>query len=224
MILVCLILLLFSFLFYASYSMRLGVYMCAFCRKQTDEKIVALTFDDGPDATQTPKVLDVLKASNTPATFFCIGSQVGGNEHIIRRMAAEGHTLGNHSYVHSSTFPLLSTRAMTADMVLCQQTLKAIWPGEVTWFRPPFGVTNPTVARVVKHLGYLPIGWNIRTFDTTSSSHDKILKRIDKQLRPGSVILLHDRVPGSERLLAEILNLLCRRGYRVVSLKTMLDS
>ena len=103
MIIVCLLLcllLLLSFLVYASYSIQSGIYLRSFCKKHTAEKIVALTFDDGPDSLQTPKVLQVLKEYQVTACFFCIGHKVKGNEAILQKMVAEGHLIGNHSYRH----------------------------------------------------------------------------------------------------------------------------
>ena len=96
MIIVCLLLcllLLLSFLVYASYSIQSGIYLRSFCKKHTAEKIVALTFDDGPDSLQTPKVLQVLKEYQVTACFFCIGHKVKGNEAILQKMVAEGHLI-----------------------------------------------------------------------------------------------------------------------------------
>lgn len=208
-----LILLVLVFLFYASYSIQAGIYLKACCRIPTDEKIVILTFDDGPDEFQTPKVLDVLKEYGVTATFFCIGSKVKGNEAIVRRIVEEGHSIGNHSYTHTWRFPLLSTEKMKADLLLCQEQLEEVTKQKVSLFRPPYGVTNPTIAKAVNELGYRTIGWNIRTLDTQSLSHDKIIKRIRRRLRPGAVLLLHDRMPESDILLKRILDELGRKGY-----------
>lgn len=222
LIIIILIVALCTFLFYASYSINSGVYLHAFCRKNTDEKIVALTFDDGPDSTQTPLVLDVLKSRNIPAAFFCIGHKLAGNEDIVRRIDAEGHIVGNHSYAHIEVFPLRTTRIINADLMHCQHILEDILKKEIKWFRPPFGVTNPPIARAVEQLGYTVIGWNIRTMDTQRISHEQILQRIRKRLRPGSVILMHDRMPQSDVLLIKVLDLLEGEGYRIVGLNEMI--
>lgn len=207
-----------AFLFYASYSIQAGVYLKALCRKQTEEKVVALTFDDGPDPVQTPRILDVLKEYSVSATFFCIGSQIEGNEELLRRIIGEGHSIGNHSYTHTWKFPLYPAKRMKADLERCQYLLEGATGQKINTFRPPYGVTNPTIAKVIKALGYQTIGWNIRTLDTQLSSHNRIIKRIARRLRPGSIILLHDRMPQSEMLLREILDELNRKEYRVVTL------
>jgi peptidoglycan/xylan/chitin deacetylase (PgdA/CDA1 family) len=211
-------------LFYASFSIRAGIYLKAFCRRQTDEQVVALTFDDGPDCIQTPKVLDVLKEYGAKATFFCIGSSITGNESIVERIIAEGHTIGNHAYTHSWQFPFFSALRMSKDMEQCRLLLEKVSHRKVDWFRPPFGVTNPVIAKTVKKLTYKVIGWNIRSLDTQLSSHSKIIQRICKKMRPGSIILLHDRLPGSELLVRMLIEELESRQYKIIGLESMIES
>ena len=95
-----------AYFFYASYSIRACIYMRVFCCKKTEEKIIAITFDDGPDPIQTPKVLKVLREKHIPACFFCIGNKIKGNEELLRQIIKEGHRIGNHSFSHSGYFPL----------------------------------------------------------------------------------------------------------------------
>ena len=111
---------------------------------------------------------------------------------------------------------------MKKDLQACQFALERVTSQKIKLFRPPFGVTNPTIAKAVCILGYTPVGWNIRTLDTLQPSKEKVLKRIQKRLRPGSIILLHDRMPDSDLLLKEILNLIKEQGYTVVRLDSML--
>lgn len=210
-------------LFYASYSIRAGIYLSSFCRKKTEEKIVALTFDDGPDAVQTPKILNVLEEYGVQACFFCIGKKVEGNEALVQEIVRRGHLIGNHSYAHSPLLPCYSLSKLKKDFLACQLTLEKVTLQSVRLFRPPFGVTNPTVAKAVRDLGYISVGWNIRSFDTCISDRYHVLRRIKRFLRPGSVILLHDRLPDSERLLTDLLTYLGQEGYRVVRLDSMLD-
>ena len=218
MIIGCLVLcllLILSVLVYASYSIKAGIYLRSFCQKQTAEKIVSLTFDDGPDSVQTPKVLEVLKAYQVNACFFCIGKQIKGNEKLLQQMIAEGHLIGNHSYTHSPLFPVYPLSKMKKDLQTCQCELERVTSQPVSLFRPPFGVTNPTIAKAVRQLGYTSIGWSIRTLDTQQAP-DKVLARIRKRLEPGAIILLHDRMPDSDQLVKQILDLLKEQGYTVV--------
>lgn len=232
------------FMVWASASIRSGVYVRAFCREKTDRKVVYLTFDDGPHPPETERVLDVLRERGARATFFLIGSKVSGNEAVLRRMLEEGHTLGLHTYSHAGTFPLLSFDKMLADVNEGKRAVESVAGRKISLFRPPFGVTNPTIAKVVRTLGLQTVGWDVRSFDTVSckpsehscksseysckqsgysckqSGHDwyvPVVERIMKQVRPGSVILLHDRLDGASDLLSLLLDSLAASGYDFTS-------
>lgn len=214
------------FMVWASASIRSGVYVRAFCREKTDRKVVYLTFDDGPHPPETERVLDVLRERGARATFFLIGSKVSGNEAVLRRMLEEGHALGLHTYSHAGTFPLLSFDKMLADVNEGKRAVESVAGKKISLFRPPFGVTNPTIAKVIRTLGLQTVGWDVRSFDTMfckssehsckQSGHDwyvPVVERIMKQVRPGSVILLHDRLYGASDLLALLLDNLAASGY-----------
>lgn len=214
------------FMVWASASIRSGVYVRAFCREKTDRKVVYLTFDDGPHSPETERVLDVLREHGARATFFLIGSKVSGNEALLRRMLEEGHALGLHTYNHAGTFPLLSFDKMLADVNEGKRAVESVAGKKISLFRPPFGVTNPTIAKVIRTLGLQTVGWDVRSFDTMfckssehsckQSGHDwyvPVVERIMKQVRPGSVILLHDRLDGASELLALLLDSLAASGY-----------
>ena len=235
------------FMVWASASIRSGVYVRAFCREKTDRKVVYLTFDDGPHPPETERVLDVLRERGARATFFLIGSKVSGNEAVLRRMLEEGHALGLHTYSHAGTFPLLSFDKMLADVNEGKRAVESVAGKKISLFRPPFGVTNPTIAKVIRTLGLHTVGWDVRSFDTMfckssehsckqsgysckqsghsckssehsckQSGHDwyvPVVERIMKQVRPGSVILLHDRLYGASDLLALLLDNLAASGY-----------
>lgn len=235
------------FMVWASASIRSGVYVRAFCREKTDRKVVYLTFDDGPHPPETERVLDVLRERGARATFFLIGSKVSGNEAVLRRMLEEGHALGLHTYSHAGTFPLLSFDKMLADVNEGKRAVESVAGKKISLFRPPFGVTNPTISKVVRTLGLQTVGWDVRSFDTMfckssehsckqsgysckqsehsckqsgysckQSGHDwyvPVVERIMKQVRPGSVILLHDRLDGASELLSLLLDSLAASGY-----------
>lgn len=235
------------FMVWASASIRSGVYVRAFCREKTDRKVVYLTFDDGPHPPETERVLDVLRERGARATFFLIGSKVSGNEAVLRRMLEEGHALGLHTYSHAGTFPLMSFDKMLADVNEGKRAVESVAGKKVSLFRPPFGVTNPTISKVIRTLGLQTVGWDVRSFDTMfckssehsckssehsckqsgysckqsehsckQSGHDwyvPVVERIMKQVRPGSVILLHDRLVGASELLALLLDSLAASGY-----------
>lgn len=235
------------FMVWASASIRSGVYVRAFCREKTDRKVVYLTFDDGPHPPETERVLDVLRERGARATFFLIGSKISGNEAVLRRMLEEGHALGLHTYSHAGTFPLLSFDKMLTDVNEGKRAVESVAGKKISLFRPPFGVTNPTIAKVVRTLRLQTVGWDVRSLDTMfckssehsckqsgysckqsehsckqsgysckQSGHDwyvPVVERIMKQVRPGSVILLHDRLDGASELLALLLDSLAASGY-----------
>ncbi|MDR3132595.1 MAG: polysaccharide deacetylase family protein [Prevotellaceae bacterium] len=203
------------FLVYASAAIRSGVYLKALCRLPADEKVVALTFDDGPDSATTPKILDVLSHYKIPALFFCTGHKTEGQEDLLQRMVDEGHGLGNHSYGHSVFFPLLPLARMKEDIQKCEERLQR-FTHRRPFFRPPFGVTNPTVAKAAAQLGYRTMGWNVRSFDTVKKNYRSVAKRINKRLQPGNIILLHDATPAMPELLNDIIHYAQQQGYRFV--------
>ncbi|MCQ2194907.1 MAG: polysaccharide deacetylase family protein [Paludibacteraceae bacterium] len=214
-LIVILALLLVAFMVYASYSISSGVYVKAFCKKRTTDKIVALTFDDGPHPENTPKVLDILAEWEVEAAFFCIGKNVEAHPEIVERMFSEGHLVGNHSYSHCNSFPLMGVKKMVEDIRKTDELIANVTGSPVHFFRPPFGITNPLVRDALSQFNYNVIGWNVRSFDTMSASVDEVYRRVIKQIKPGSVILLHDRLSVAPELLSRLLRYLSDEGYEV---------
>lgn len=210
------------FLIHASYSMRSGIHIKALCRNGNKGRVVALTFDDGPDKEQTPKVLDALKTHNVKACFFCMGRKIKGNEALLLRMKEEGHLIGNHSFNHFFSFPLYSSLRMKEELRDCEQAIEEVTKNKTRLFRPPFGVTNPVVAKAVKAMDYITIGWSIRSLDTCMSEN-AALRRIKRRLKPGAVILLHDPLPLSDSLLRKVLELIKENHYTIERVDKLFD-
>ena len=216
-------LLLSAFYVYTSFDLSFGYYLRAFCRKPTNEKTVALTFDDGPHPEHTPRVLDILKQYDVQATFFLIGRRIAGNEEIVRRIHAEGHQTGNHSFSHTNTFPFYGAKRMAADMLQCGQAICQVTGCVPEWFRPPFGVTNPNVAKAVKIRNYKVAGWSIRSLDTVKSDKEKVVRRIVSRLRPGAVVLLHDHLPNTPYIVEQIIRQAKEKGYDFVTVEQLFE-
>lgn len=204
------------YLFWASYYIGSGVYIKAKCKVETKEKSVYLTFDDGPSA-HTQAVLDVLKHHNAKAIFFIIGKNAEEHPETVKQIVEEGHLIGNHSYCHKGTFPLMRSKAIAEDIQHCNQILEKATGSTPKLFRPPFGVTNPLIASGLEetHWEHTTIGWDVRSYDTMEGGIDKILKRITDQIMPGSIILLHDRMDFSAELLEKLLLYLEGNGWKV---------
>lgn len=206
-----------------SASVRASWYLRMRCRARRAGRRVALTFDDGPDPQRTPAVLDLLARQGVRATFFVVGARAEAHPELVRRMVAEGHVVGNHSYTHSWRFPLRSLGRTMEELYRTGEVLHRITGRQPRLFRPPFGVTNPTIARAVRRLGLDPVGWSIRSLDTMGQSPERVAARILRRLHPGAVILLHDRCAGSERLVGLLVEGLRSRGLEPVTLPELFD-
>jgi len=219
------IILVFVYLFlsvFLSFFIRSGFHMRAYCKKETKEKIIALTFDDGPDPEITPTILDILKGKAN-ATFFCIGSRIEGNEQIIKRMDTESHLIGNHSYSHSNWFDLFSSTRMKNEFIQTDQKIFAITGKKPLLFRPPYGVINPLLKKALRSFNYHVIGFSNRPWDTMTKNKGRILDRLIIKLKPGDVVLLHDSVPQSIPVLERFLRFIEENGFTVVSLAELFE-
>lgn len=207
---------------WGSYHLQTNFFVKAFHKGSTSEKIVALTFDDGPTPGITEEVLSILKENNTPATFFLIGNQISDNVSIVNQILADGHLVGNHSFSHSNRIGFFRSAKFKEEIVSTNEVLQSVTGKAVNWYRPPFGVSNPIIAKEVTELGMDVIGWNIRTYDTVRKDPEAILKAVKGGLCPGSVILLHDRFEYSGAALRLILGYLTQEGYTVVGLNKLI--
>jgi len=205
---------------------RLQFFLPVTCRGPRTRKAVALTFDDGPDAEATPKLLDLLARLNVKATFFCVGSKLEQNLELGRRMVAEGHLLGNHGFSHSYRTNLFSVADLRTDLARCQDVLSKATGQAAKWFRPPVGLTNPRVARVVRELGLATVGWSAGGGDQQAKSAEEIVARVRRGVAPGAIILLHDAGGTGTVLLAameQLINELRREGYQICRLDELLS-
>ncbi|MED7952915.1 polysaccharide deacetylase family protein [Streptomyces sp. BE303] len=188
--------------------------------------MVALTFDDGPDPEFTPQVLDVLRRYDAPAAFFCIGLHVLAHPGVVRRTAAEGHTLGNHSWSHAY-LPDLGPIGLREQLGHTSEALAeaAGLDGPVGWLRPPYGGRSPELLDTVADLGLTTVLWDVETNDWALPGPEVIAERVFRQVRPGSVVLMHDG--GGDRAqtvaaLPTVITGLRERGYRLVGLGELL--
>jgi len=190
--------------------------------------MVALTFDDGPDAVYTPQVLDILKAAGVHATFFFTGHRVETYPDVARRTVREGNEIGNHSYDHPNL-----TRVSAAEVASQLRRTDAIirqWAGvEPRLFRPPYGKYNDTVLQVAKDLGYQVILWSTDSLDWESLTADQIVRNAAPGIAPGGIILMHSASGGPQEVLTGTIRALPRiirnarnQGLRLVTVSEML--
>lgn len=153
---------------------------------------VALTFDDGPDAAATPRLLDLLREHRATATFFVVGERVRALPTLCRRMRDEGHTLGNHGDHHAWTAPFRLGPRLHRDLLACQDAVAAATGAAPRWHRPPYGVRNHATHPVCARLGLAIAGWSVRGLDLPGAAPERVLARLRPGLRPGAIVLLHD--------------------------------
>ncbi|MGJ8591512.1 MAG: polysaccharide deacetylase family protein [Aquaticitalea sp.] len=186
-------------------------------------KKIAITFDDGPHLEFTPKVLQLLNDYHAKASFFCIGRQIKKHPELLKQIDADGHDIGNHSYTHGTTIDFKSTESWLDELKKTDQAIFKVIGKKTTLFRPPFGVTTPNLAKAIKVTGHKLVGWNIRSFDTALGNREKILKRILKDVKPGSVILLHDTHEHIEYVLEQLLQFLEKHDYEMVTINELIN-
>ena len=162
-----------------------------------DPSEIALTFDDGPNETATPMLLDLLARHNVPATFFCIGSFARLQPKLVRDIVAAGHRLGNHTMTHPRLSLQTGTR-VRRELADCNALLEDLTGLAVRYFRPPFGARRPVVMRAARELDLTPVMWNVMGFDWKPIGVDGILRNLElglarnRQRGRASNLLLHD--------------------------------
>lgn len=180
---------------------------------------VCLTFDDGPQEASS-SILDILKTHQVSAIFFVIGQNIDKNPAILKRMHEEGHQIGNHSFAHKPSFDWQNVTQMKAEIMATNHRIAAITGTTPYLFRPPFGVTNPNLAKAIKETNMTSVGWNMRSYDTIAKDEQALLNKILKGTKDGSIILLHDACAITAKILPKLITELRQRGYEFTTLKS----
>ena len=206
------------------------VYGRTFIGLQPGSRLLALTYDDGPNDPYTAQMMDVLDRHQVKATFFLIGRFVQQRPEIARALVEAGHVLGVHTWDHPN---LIFASAAEVRRQL-QQTQQAIFDATgvtATLFRPPFGGRRPSTLRVARSCGLQTVMWNVTCYDWKAESADEIVKHAERQICGGSVILLHDgeyhrigvdrsrSVAASDRILKRYRS----EGYEFVTIPQMIE-
>jgi peptidoglycan/xylan/chitin deacetylase (PgdA/CDA1 family) len=170
---------------------RWNFYCRSVCRGSRGKNRVALTFDDGPNETVTPAILDLLRDEKVEAAFFCVGRNVERFPEIAARAAAEGHLLANHTYRHPWFICMLWRTQLSRELRLGQESIEKIAGAKPRFVRPPMGMTSLHFPGVLKAMGLTVVGWDVRSLDTIVSTK-RAIARINRLTRDGSIVLLHD--------------------------------
>lgn len=185
-------------------------------------KAISLTFDDGPDPDSTPRILDTLLENNLQATFFVIGRKAVNHPELLRRIVEEGHTIANHSYSHHCLIALFSTQKLRTDIQRCNDAIRDITGHVPLFFRPPFGVTNPRYAAVLKDLQMQSIGWSLRSMDTRAKNKYQLIRKIISKLKAKDIVLLHDHLPLTADTLPDIIGHCREMGIKIEPLPRLI--
>jgi len=192
-----------------------------------DARRIALTFDDGPDPAWTPRVLDRLAAGGVRATFFVVGERAERAPDVVRRMAAEGHEVGNHSWSHRSLW-LCGPRATTDEIARAHERIAALAGTPPRHFRPPWGMVNAAMFGAVRRVGERCVFWSIQPEGRRPAAADRQVAYVLRRAQPGAIVDLHDAegTPGAPaRLLGALpalLDGLRERGYAFATVSELL--
>lgn len=200
-----------------------GFFIKAVCHGDRNERSVALTFDDGPDGQITPKILDILKENKVKAAFFVVGSKAEHHPEIIKRIDSEGHLLGGHSYSHHFFFDLFSTKRMIREMKGTEQLVFSLTGKKLHLFRPPYGVTNPTVAKAIRAMKYITVGWSLKSHDTVVHDELLLLNNLTTRVNRGDIILLHDNRTLNVKVLGLFIQYLKDKEFSISRLDDLIN-
>ena len=179
---------------------------------------IALTFDDGPSAAWTPALLDGLKERGVKATFFLIGENADKNPEIVKRMAEEGHLIGNHTYHHVEITRVPDETAQE-EILMTNEVITGITGEEVSYMRPPFGVWQKNLER---KLDVMPVLWTIDPLDWTTDNEDEIINKVVTQAGENDIILLHDCYESSVNAALRIVDILQKEGFGFVTVDELI--
>ncbi len=196
---------------------ELVAYQSYLAKKQ--QKLVALTFDDGPNAETTPHALDILARYHVKGTFFMLGKNVAGNEQLIKRVHNEGHEIGNHSWSH----PLLTTLSLDQAKKQIEETqvaLQSVIGESPKLMRPPYGAINDTIRNAIDMSFVM---WNVDSLDWKNRNTPSIMEQVKKQTTSGSIILMHDIHQTTINALPSVIEYLQKNGYTLVTVSELLQ-
>ncbi|MGA7930916.1 MAG: polysaccharide deacetylase family protein [Candidatus Sulfotelmatobacter sp.] len=181
---------------------------------------VALTFDDGPDPVDTPKLLDLLREKGVKATFFVVGKRADQYPEIVRRTWAEGHLIANHTWSHYPLFCFLMPRRLRAEIERGTESVRRSCGFRPRFFRSPVGMRHPLLGPYLQDAGLEYVSWSIRTRDTLTANSSVLARRILNKAASGDIILLHDHLPGGADAMLEalprVIDGLRERGFEFV--------
>jgi peptidoglycan-N-acetylglucosamine deacetylase len=196
--------------------------LATYSQVRVDQPYIAMTFDDGPSSENTPRLLEMLKQRNIKATFFLIGENAAANPDLVRRILAEGHEIGNHSWTHPQLSKLSDDR-VTTEITKTQGAIKEASGYTPTLLRPPYGaITARQREWIENQFGLNIILWSVDPLDWKRPGASVITQRILSQVRPGAIILSHDIHKQTIDAMPATLDGLISKGYKFVTVTQLI--
>ncbi|MFZ0446332.1 MAG: polysaccharide deacetylase family protein [Bacillus sp. (in: firmicutes)] len=195
----------------------------------TDQKRIALTFDDGPDPRFTEDVLNVLNQYNVSGTFFLMGSRAIAYPEIVKRINNEGHVIGNHTYFHPNLVKEADIPTLEREVTRTENTLNDIIDYRTSLFRPPYGFLYNELVEKLAEMQYLIIGWSVDSLDWEEDPPEVIASNVLDNVHPGAIILMHDGADwdgdrtNTIAALRQIIPALQKQGYEFVTVPELLN-
>lgn len=202
------------------YEQERGIKFDKLVRGNPKQKIVALTFDDGPHQDKTQKLLAILKQENVKATFFVVGKMVDKHPELVQQQDAEGHEVANHTYNHFR-LPTLPVEQIEAELRNGAQAIMRATGSPTRLYRPPGGEYDDDVIAVTKRIGYVMALWTDDPSDFANPGQTKIEDFVLQRISKGGIILLHDGVQQTLDVLPDLIRRLKAQGYRFVTCSEM---
>jgi peptidoglycan-N-acetylglucosamine deacetylase len=190
----------------------------------TTQKLIALTFDDGPNPVYTPQVLELLAKYHAKATFFVIGSKVMQYAELVKRENDEGHEVANHSYRHR--LKRITGSDLQEDLAKAQEAIYSATGKETHFYRPPGGMYNRSIVNTAKEAGFQVVLWSSDPHDWREPGVHKIVHSVMEHLHNGDIVLLHDHgrhCPQTIKALEQLLPELDAQGYQFVTISELLQ-
>lgn len=222
------LLILLAALFLTGFCTRaINPYRNASYNRPLGNKVVALTFDDGPMPVYTNEILDILDEYHAKATFFMIGNRMKEYPGIVKEVARRGNAIGNHTFTHPDSLACLDDGQVIKELKDCTDMCERLTGQRTHIFRPPRGILNKRLNRIIRDQGYDIILWSVCADNRIALTPEAMASRVVTRVKPGEIILLHDgRIPGrlkdveATRL---ILTDLSKAGYRFITVPELLQ-
>ncbi len=193
-----------------------------FSSVRVDGPYIAMTFDDGPHVTNTPRLLDMVKQRHIKLTFFELGERITQDPEILKRIVAEGHELGNHSWSHPD-FARMSDTAVRSELQRTQEAFQEAVGFKPTLMRPPYGaITKAQRDWIHREFGFKIILWDVDPLDWKRPGPDVVARRIISGARPGSIILSHDIHKPTIDAMPQVFDTLLAKGFKFVTVSELL--